>query len=172
MVAVLVFAAPLMAQPMGRGAKDRDVGQRGRQPFLRNVSFQKIPPNQSSVSGSIRIPAGKRLVTEFVTLYGFSQISVTYRSGTDNVEHELGGPKIVQLFINSTVNGYSGTSAVLIAGKTSGPNRLNYWNLVQPLRIYADSGKPVTVKIQGLSRFGPEAYFLVTVSGYLVDAGK
>jgi hypothetical protein len=168
-VVVSALCIPGAASARERPLRGRKAGEHIRQPFLRNITFKNISIYQSSVSESFWIPQGKRLVIELVTLYGYSQISISYTPGSGGPVQEAGGPRLVHLFINSTVGQYSGTDAVLAASNASGPKGLNYWNLVQPLKIYADPEKPVNIKIQGLPRFGVDAHFLVTVSGYLVD---
>src|SRR5262249_19529451 len=105
---------------------------------------------------SVQVPANKRLVIEYVTLW-FS------------IELDGGFPKFAVPFITTTVNSQE-VKHFLATGTPRDDNEPNdprflYYVISQPTRMYADPGTRVS-----LGRFGsPVGMLDGSISGYLLD---
>ena len=130
-----------------------NVAGAAQQPFAATVG--SVQPNLTNVSTATlaTVPAGKRLVIEFVTMTGqvppgqFAEImEITTNAGSGGISHPL--------VIHAQPPAVIGDSVF----------RSN-----QDLRLYATGGSNVTVLFRRTSSAG-QATFFATISGYLVDA--
>jgi hypothetical protein len=111
------YAQPVMAQV--RAALVQDVDQPARAPFQATV-----PININNFTyTSVPIPAGKRLVIDYVSLSGAAQTSGAYVQ-----------PIII---LNSAVAGSS--SALYYLGPNPSTTTPGQYYLAQPMTVYADS---------------------------------
>ena len=103
-------------------------------------------------SQSIPIPAGKRLVVDFVTVHG--------------VVNSLSGPIQPDVLLQSSLNGGASSTFTLEPGPSpvniTGENQLY---LAQPVKVYAD-----TLSVSGaFAGYDPDTFILiVSISGHLV----
>jgi len=126
-----------------------DVDKPTIQPFQKELNFDFNPANTGGGSSFV-VPAGKRLVIEFVS---------------GNIHLEQG--KALSFSISANVNGTTAHHRLLL-------NELWPWgiysmsyNVSQNLKIYADPLAEVLVYVNNTE--GGDGCVFVSVSGYLVD---
>jgi hypothetical protein len=127
----------------------KDVDLAARQPFQwdKTVDFD---PSQLGGSASFTVPAGKRLVIEFVS----GDIFVTKG-------------KIVTFGVNTTVNGTATAHHLLLTPQGGSGGYIESYLASQSLRLYADSNTTVTLGVNSTEGGDTKGFF--TVSGYLVN---
>lgn len=131
----------------------RDVDNPARQPFQMGFPFTMNSGTQQ-VFQSFTVPAGKRLVIEYVSM----------GSGSVPVGQHL------FIIITTTVGAVGAFHFVAVTpqGSIPPPNAADTFVASQPMRVYADPGTTVTIQMQRDSADGACGPNL-TVSGYLVD---
>lgn len=130
-----------------------------RQPFQKSVSVAWVN-GSNYAADSFAVPTGKRLVIEIVSAEGTFE-------GADN--------KLLTFSIGTTINGTPAAYSLpfIVQGAAfSLPNSTNpyyYYAASQSLRLYADSGTPVSVKAFRVTTTASGG-FTMNISGYLEDA--
>jgi hypothetical protein len=125
----------------------------GRQPFQDSASDTQQPGTNASTITIATVPAGKRLVIEFLS--ALAQMPA--------------GQSLVGCQINTIAPPFGGvTHELLINEQPAFVNGDALWRASQHLRLYADPGSSVRMLVTRDSSAG-QALFLATVSGYLVD---
>lgn len=102
--------------------------------------------------GTLAIPAGKRLVVEFVSI----TISLVL------------GQSVVDTLVTSTVDGVQVSYRLAVSANSSFPTSPFSHTVDKPVRIYSDGGTSLNVSIARTPASGG-ASFTVAISGYLVD---
>lgn len=125
-----------------------DVNEPAMQPFQQELDFD-FEPTQLGAGKSFFVPSGKRLVIEFVSA---------------NIG--LSTSKAVSFAITTNANGTIAHHRLLLNELWPNSNFLNYYNVSQNMRIYADPGTEVNIHVNS---GGGEGSVFATISGYLVD---
>ena len=122
-----------------------------RNAFQKRVQFS-ISPGQPIGGVNVTVPAGKRLVIEFVAA---QQI-------LPQLFQQPGG-----IFLHTVLNGQDGSFPLLLTKQaTVAGTDLTVWTTAQQMRVYADEGFRIEA---GRTPQGGQAEVEVSVSGYLVD---
>jgi hypothetical protein len=132
-----------------------------RHPFQRGL-YLEVPSGSLSASAQIEVPAGQRLVLEWVSGstrvddWELARFTVTTTVGTDLAEHEI-APTVYR-------RSFEGSDPPLT------PDFVIAYS--QRVQIYADPGTQVTVRVlRSENHELTPTGFLLSLSGYLIDCG-
>lgn len=125
----------------------RDVENPAREPFSASLNCSNTISN--GCAGSVSVPAGKRMVVEFVS----GRVSVGSGNELTSVLIVTGGKEHFLLAHKSPATPTSGTR----------------FDVSQPLRLYSDPGGDVSLHVE-ISGIGAST-LIGRISGYLVDCG-
>jgi hypothetical protein len=149
LLVVLTLAFP--QQGRAQSIPIRDVENPARQPFQRELQIT-VPAGSNGVAQTFTVPAGKRLVIEFVAA------SLGLFPGQKGI-----------LLITTTVGGSIASYDLPLTDQGVGFTGFAGFRTSQMVRIYADPGSTVTVVVGSDGATFPVAIGeLVSLSGYLV----
>lgn len=124
-----------------------------REPFQAQINFT-IPVGFVVNGDGVLVPAGKRFVIEYASLYVRDFPSRTVVRAW--VEASVGGNEVRHFFVPTRTGLDSGPAAVTVAG--------------QSLQLYAEGGTFAGITVEISSAVEGSATVEASLSGYLVDA--
>jgi hypothetical protein len=144
----------------------QDVSTPKRTPFQANATFPAQPfTDNGTATGTIAVPAGKRLVIEHASGRGvvpfgdatpFFYFTISTTAGGVSVEHSMDVPKPFSLQCTNCPNSSNGVNSVHAVS--------------QEMKLYADPGSTIQVSVLSFSPIGNIISIAFAVSGYLEDA--
>ncbi len=141
----------------------QDVSAPKRTPFQASATFPDQPFTDSgTATGTIAVPAGKRLVIEHVSGRGVVPIrdtdpyfyfTISTTVGGVSIEHPMDVPKPFNFQCGGCLNGVNSVHAIS-----------------QEMKLYADPGSTIQISVLAFNPIGNIISISFAVSGYLEDA--
>lgn len=131
-----------------------DTADAPAQPYIRSIL---VGANGGTTTGGFFfVPAGKRLVIERVSFYGYTTVGQPIRALVHtSLNSDLGGDHPLELKFEGKF-------------KRSNSERADYWAASEPMRLYANPGTSVAAAL-GTSKGPGEVHGAFTFSGYLLN---